>query len=72
MIHYYEINFKGPNGNDDIVIKGTCEPTPQEALEFMRSYGDEVFEVLGVYPIDESDARAFYCFDNSDAWPIFS
>ena len=73
---YFEICIgNGPEESDEdewMCIHGVREPTIQEAEQFCATevtmYGGHV---LGVYPIDEENARGSYDFEKEDCWPVF-
>lgn len=74
-IQYFEIEFSDGDGRtaEWICIRGTDEPTLEEAREFLKKDSETIgLPVAGVYPIDEFTARACYDFDNESLWPIFS
>jgi len=73
-LKYFEIELS--DGNDDaavwICIKGTGQPSIEEAQQFMtRDCETFGLPVAGVYAIDEWSARNCYDFSNEAVWPVF-
>lgn len=66
-IKYYELDF---DDNDGMLIKGVRKPSIEEANNFVK---DDLHanSVVGVFSIEETEARAFYDFTNENEWPIF-
>lgn len=71
---YFEIEFSDGDDNTAMwmCIKGVRQPSICEAEEFCK-YESEMYglPVAGVYPIDESEARASYDFAKEQSWPVF-
>lgn len=69
-LEYFELLFANCEW---ICIRGTAEPTIEEAQEFVAQDSKRIgAPVTGVFPIDEQTARACYDFSNEANWPIFS
>lgn len=66
-IKYYELDF---DNNYGMLIKGVRKPSIKEANDFVKHdlHGSNV---VGVFSIEETEARAFYDFTNENRWPIF-
>lgn len=63
-------------GNEDldvhwwICIKAIRKPTEEEATAFLNLL-ESGERVTRVDELSETEARASYCFENEDKWPIF-
>ena len=64
-VNYYEVDFADGYG---IVIKGTVQPTVEEAKEFCKKEGVAV----AVTPITREEATNFYDMSREDEWPVFN
>ena len=74
-LRYFEVKFSdGCEINSVwVCIRGTDEPTVEEAQWFMASNSAQLkLPVAEVCEIDERTARGCYDFDNEADWPIFS
>lgn len=77
VVNYYEVDLEYTeessfDGTFSICIRGTREPTIEEAAWFLReSAKNNKAVVVNVFPIDETQARMDYNFDNEDEWPTF-
>ena len=74
-LKYFEVKFSdGYEANAVwVCIRGTDEPTIEEAQWFMASDSAQLkLPVAEVCEIDEQTARGCYDFDNEANWPVFS
>lgn len=74
-LNYYEVefSFRDPaQGTYSICIRGTREPSVEEAAVFCRKDAESLDAVVTrVDPISREEAEHFYDFSNEENWPIF-
>lgn len=73
-IRFFECEISDGEDAMSICIKAIREPTLEEATTFLardiaNNFGSG--KVTSVDELTEKEARAFYCFDGEDKWPIF-
>lgn len=72
-IRFFECEILGNEDPDVhwwICIKAVRKPTEEEASAFLHLLEDGE-RVTKVDELSEAEARASYCFENEDEWPIF-
>lgn len=67
-IKFFEVDFE--NGYS-LCIKSFREPSIDDANRWLASDVIQFGSVTGVYPIEETEARKFYDFENETQWPVF-